>query len=73
MQAIPVSSSLIRSAIYDEEKHELTVVFSIGATWIYGNQAQPFMADDAAEFAGAASKGKWFLERVKGQFPERRA
>ena len=72
MQQIPVSSSLIRSAAYDSERHELAVTFASGATWIYGNASQPFTSEDAMAFAGAGSKGQWFLGNIKGQWPERR-
>ena len=73
MQDIPVSSSLIAAASYDAEMQELALTFKSGARWIYGNGAQPFTQEDADAFASASSAGKWFLEMIKGQWPERPA
>ncbi|MDE2103793.1 MAG: KTSC domain-containing protein [Patescibacteria group bacterium] len=73
MVEIPVSSSLILAAAYDDVAQELHVTFKNGARWIYGNSVRPFTAEDAALFEGAASKGQWFLQQIKGQWPERRA
>ena len=70
---IPISSSLIAAADYDEKRQELAVTFKSGARWIYGNETRPFTPDDADAFLSAGSKGKWFLEQIKGQWPERRA
>lgn len=72
MQTIAVSSSLIAGAAYDEERQVLLITFKSGAKWQYGDAGQPFTADDAAQFEGAASKGKHFLEQIKGVYPERR-
>ena len=70
---IPISSSLIAAADYDEQRQELVITFRSGARWVYGSEAQPFTPDDADAFLSAGSKGKWFLEQIKGQWPERRA
>ena len=75
MELIPTNgSSLIARAEYDAERGELHITFkSNGARWIYGGPPRPFTPEDASLFAGAASAGQWFLQAVKGQFPERRA
>jgi KTSC domain len=66
---IPVSSSLIAQAAYDDEAQELTIVFkSNGAKWHYSGVSQ----DEADSFAGAGSAGQYFLQNIKGQHPERR-
>ena len=70
---IPISSSLIAAADYDEQRQELAITFKSGARWVYGSEAQPFTPDDADAFLSSGSKGKWFLEQIKGQWPERRA
>ena len=73
MQVIPVSSSLLSGAKYDEEKQQLHLTFKNGATWIYGDASRPFSQADADEFTGAESHGKHFLQAIKGNWPERRA
>ena len=65
---IPVSSSLLIGAEYDGDAQELRLTFKTGARWAYGN----FSESDAEEFEGAGSKGQWFLQNIKGSFPERR-
>ena len=70
---IPITSSLIAAADYDPQKQELAITFKSGARWAYGSEAQPFTQEDADSFAGASSKGQWFLQQIKGQWPERRA
>lgn len=73
MQTIPVSSSLIAAAQYDEAMQELHITFQkSGARWIYGDAAQPFTQADADALASAASAGQWFLQQIKGRWPERR-
>ena len=72
MQQIPVSSSLIASAAYDDQAMALSITFKSGATWAYGNAAQPFTAQDLADFRSAGSQGKHFLQLIKGSYPERR-
>lgn len=73
MQQIPLSSSLIASAAYDEQAQQLIVVFKSGARWAYGDASQPFTPDDVAALEGASSKGQWLLQQIKGNWPERRA
>lgn len=72
MQTIPISSSLLRAAVYDEERQELSLTFKSGARWIYGNAAQPFTQNDFDAFTGATSQGQHFLQSIKGSWPERR-
>ena len=69
---IPISSSLIAAADYDEKRQELAVTFKSGAKWIYGNETQPFTPDDADAFLSAGSKGRYFLDQIRDVFPARR-
>lgn len=73
MQSLPVSSSLIQTAAYDESAQSLLITFTSGAKWAYGDASQPFTATDMADFLGAPSQGAYFLNSIKGTFPERRA
>lgn len=73
MRQIPITSSLIVGAAYDEASQQLAVTFKSGATWLYGDAIQPFTEQDAEAFEGASSKGQHFLNSIKGSFPERRA
>lgn len=69
MQEIPVSSSLIARAAYDAEAQELYLTFkSNGARWVYSTVDQA----TADAFAGASSAGQFFLQSIKGAYPERR-
>ena len=72
MRMLPVSSSLIAGAEYDDSAQVLLVTFRSGARWAYGDAGRPFTAEDVDAFESASSKGAWFLQAVKGQFPERR-
>lgn len=73
MQTIPVSSSLIAGAAYDDEAQSLVITFKSGARWAYGDAGQPFTQSDADAFAAAPSAGSYFLSSIKGSWPERRA
>ena len=73
MRTIPLSSSLIAGAAYDDARQELHVTFKSGARWVYGSETQPFTAEDVDALEGATSKGQWFLQNIKGAYPERRA
>lgn len=67
---IPVSSSLLTSAAYDDEAQELHLTFkSNGARWVYKDVPQ----SEADAFASAVSPGGYFLSQIKGQYTERRA
>ena len=69
---IPISSSLIAAADYDEQRQELVITFRSGARWVYGSEAQPFTPDDADAFLSAGSKGRYFLDQIRDVFPARR-
>ena len=69
---IPISSSLIAAADYDEKRQELVITFKSGARWIYGNETRPFTPDDADAFLSAGSKGRYFLDQIRDVFPARR-
>lgn len=73
MQAVPVSSSLLSGAQYDEENQQLHLTFKSGARWVYGDASRPFTPADLDEFTGAESAGKHFLQNIKGAWPEKRA
>lgn len=71
---IPIASSLILQAQYDDERQELLLTFrSNGHRWAYGSPSRPFTPADAEAFESAGSAGQWFLNSIKGQWPERRA
>lgn len=72
MQSLPITSSLLTAAQYDEEKQQLRLTFKSGSSWLYGDAARPFTQADLDGFTGASSAGKYFLENIKGQYPERR-
>ena len=72
MRQIPVTSSMIAAAAYDDERQELVLTFKSGATWRYGSETRPFTPEDVDRFEGASSAGQHFLQDIKGQWPERR-
>lgn len=72
METIPFTSSLLAAAAFDPDAQELHVTFRNSDKWIYGNGGQPFTQQDYDLFAGAASKGSWFLQQIRDVFPGRR-
>lgn len=61
-------SSVIRSHHYDPEKRELTIDFNNGSRHIYSEVG----ADKFAGFEGAASPGKFFMDKIRGVHASRR-
>jgi hypothetical protein len=72
LQAIPISSSLIGAMVYDDETGELHVTFkSSGATWVYGNEADPVPQEEVDAIVNGG--GSYFLSDVRDSYPARRA
>jgi hypothetical protein len=62
------ASSVIAAHHYDPDKRELTIDFNNGSRHIYAEVG----ADKFAGFEGAASPGKFFMDKIKGVHASRR-
>ena len=62
-----MASSVIKSFDYDEPRNELTVALTTGRVYVY-SLVPPAVV---AEFKAAASKGRYFNERIRDGFPYR--
>jgi hypothetical protein len=60
-------SSVIKAFDFDETRNELTVALTTGRVYVY-SLVPPAVA---AEFKSAFSKGRFFNERIRAQFPYR--
>lgn len=66
MKRKELKSGVIKSVGYNEEEQVLELEFNNGAVWQYFE----FTIDDWNNFNAAESKGKYFLENIKGKFKE---
>ncbi len=65
---VAIVSSMISQADYDSDAGELIITFkSNGARHAYKAPE-----DEFAALVAAPSAGKYFLDAIRGQFPERR-
>jgi putative intracellular protease/amidase len=59
-------STLIHSYGWDEKTRDLDIAFHSGGTWRYaGVERERFL-----DFLRSASKGKYFLNYIKGRYAE---
>ena len=63
METLSVHSSFIKSAAYNEDKGFLRL--EIGNAWYY---FYGITKQKVARFKKAASKGKYFIKHIKGQY-----
>ncbi len=68
MQRHPVNSSVLNSAGYDPARKILELEFSEGETWDYFNVSPSAYK----KLINAESKGRFFVKRIKGRYPELR-
>ena len=65
---MPVTSSQISAIGYDIDDHILEIEFLTGEVWQY--QSSP--PDIYHRFAEATSKGKYYLQEIKGKYVSKR-
>lgn len=68
MKTIPISSSNISGAEYDEISQQLYVTFNSGVRYRYDGVDQ----ETVDEFQGAPSAGGYLHDSIKGSFPATR-
>lgn len=68
MTRIWLHSSSLATVLYEPRQHRLQVTFRTGAVYHYSN-VPPQLYE---EFLAAESKGLFFNQRIRGQFPYER-
>lgn len=68
MQSIPIDSSMIRAASYDEASQELHITFKNGARYVYSSVPQ----EEADALASAESAGSYFISAIRDAYVARR-
>lgn len=63
----PMKSSVFDGHTYNPATSKLTVRFNSGKTWEYDDVPM----EKATAFAGAASPGRYFSDKIKGLYPGR--
>lgn len=67
-EMIPVKSSNLSAIGYDPDLHELTVLFTTGAKYVY----EGVSAEVHRTLMEAESVGRYFMQNVKGKFDTRK-
>lgn len=62
-------SKVIRAAVYDETRNELTVTFARGTTYVYSLVPAAL----AAAFAASETKGAFHNQHIRDRYPVRKA
>lgn len=64
-QFAPMNSSVFDAHHYDPATNRLTLRFKTGKVWQYDDVPM----EKAVAFAGSASPGRYFADRIKGYYP----